>query len=550
MIRPKTYYSRLRKQLTLALFLFLILPLLFYFIATLYKSHKFDLEKTVLNGTHLAEQRFEAISQYLDYQVNLLSTLAGMYSISSMTDQEHLEQLFLAVNKTDNLVDLHVIDSSGKQLSYVGPYRNQIKGKNYLDSEWFKEVLISGRHISDVFTGYRNISHLVVAVTDPLKTYVLRATINSDTFNSFLLRAQQGPRDDAFIINRQQEFQTPSLLGVQKLQPDEQALLEFHEGIATLKIGSFQYTTKWMKDGHWLLVIKSEIISSIWKGNIDPYSFLMMLGIILLLLTSSFFLSNYVVNKMEFHARKQANLDHQMLQVDKMATVGRLAAGIAHEINNPLQMIVNQAGWIRELLLEEDRDQVKNYEEYTEAINKIKYHIRRAGTITHRLLGFSRKMSTEKEFVNVNELIEETVSFVHNEALHKNIIIKQNLEKILPTTMTDGPQLQQVFLNVLNNGLDAIDQNGRVDITTSLDGDMICIEFADSGPGISPEVMEQIFEPFFTTKDPGKGTGLGLYICYDIMQKLGGKIEVSNRPEGGTLFRLTIPVKKLGRASK
>ena len=150
--------------------------------------------------------------------------------------------------------------------------------------------------------------------------------------------------------------------------------------------------------------------------------------------------------------KEYAALSLQFVQVEKMATVGRLAAGIAHEINNPLQMITNQAGWIGELLPDEDPALVKNLTEYQKAVEQIKHHVRRAGTITHRLLGFSRKMSSQQEKVQINDLVEETVSFVEREAGYNNITIEKNLAQNLPATMIDGPQLQQVFLNLINNG--------------------------------------------------------------------------------------------------
>ncbi|MBW1792040.1 MAG: GHKL domain-containing protein, partial [Deltaproteobacteria bacterium] len=195
-------------------------------------------------------------------------------------------------------------------------------------------------------------------------------------------------------------------------------------------------------------------------------------------------------------------------------------------------------------------DCIKNLDEYQEAIKKIRYHVRRAGNVTHRLLGFSRKISAEKECVNINEILEETVSFVENEAKNNNILINRNLNENLPKTMTDGPHLQQVFLNLFNNALDAIEQNGSIDITTREDKKFIFVEIADSGPGIDPKIMNQIFDPFFTTKDPGKGTGLGMSICYDIMKKLGGSIRVKNRKEGGAIFSLAIPIRDRSQSSE
>ena len=296
-----------------------------------------------------------------------------------------------------------------------------------------------------------------------------------------------------------------------------------------------------------LIMVKSKISESLQLYIESRNRHLYIIGVIsVIILTGAMILSIFLVGKLEQTDRQRADLDHQMVQVEKMATVGRLAAGIAHEINNPLQMITTQSGWIEELLPEEDSEKVKNLEEYKKAIDRIRFHAKRAGTVTQRLLGFSRKMSSEKEFVNINELIEETISFVDNEAINKEITIELKLAEDIQSTMTDGPQLQQVLLNVLNNGLDAVDEGGKIDISTKLLHNSIIIEFADNGPGISRDVKRQIFDPFFTTKDPGQGTGLGLYICYDIMKKLGGNIDAKNGADGGAVFTLVVPVRRLG----
>ena len=551
MHKKKMYYSRLRRGLIAAFFIFILVPTLFVSWVTIYNLRKCAIQRIETFGVRMAEDRNDAINQYLNQQIMLLSTLAGMYPIKIMGEQAHLDRLFIAVNERGDVVDLHVIDAAGVQLAYVGPYRSSIQGKNYKDAPWFKEALVAGKHVSDVFTGYRNVPHLVVAVTDPLKTYVLRATINSEKFNALLLRAQIGPSGDAYIVNRHGEFQTSSLQEVTALAPEEKGFLEYHEGTSTRTIGSFLYTTSWMKDGQWLLIIKSKLSESLGTFNERRNNSLMIIAAsVIIFLGSAVVLCRYMVGRLERDDRRRADMDHQMVQVEKMASIGRLAAGIAHEINNPLQMITNQAGWIEELLPDEDPKAVKNLDEYRDAVTKIKYHVRRAGTITHRLLGFSRRMSAEKECVSVNELIEETVSFIENEATTHNIIIEQLLDKDLPTTMTDGPQLQQVFLNLLNNCLDAVEQNGRITITTKADDTAIFIGFADSGPGISADVMKQMFDPFFTTKDPGKGTGLGMSICYDIMKKLGGKIEVKNKKTGGAIFTLTLPLKNLSESGQ
>ena len=156
--------------------------------------------------------------------------MVGMYPVSFLGRQENLDNLFIAVNKTGSIVDLHVIDSSGNQLAYVGPYAQSLIGKNYYDAQWFQDVLIKGSHVSDVFLGFRNVPHFVVAVADPLKTYVLRATINSEQFNKLLLSSQIGPHGDSFIVNREGMLQTPSRAGLTELNSEDRLLLEHHEG--------------------------------------------------------------------------------------------------------------------------------------------------------------------------------------------------------------------------------------------------------------------------------------------------------------------------------
>ena len=545
------YYSKLQSFLTIAFLVVIIIPTLTITSITTHNFKKYAIKKISINESRIIEHRADVIGLFLKQQEHLLSTLAGIYSIDYLSKQENLDSLFMAVNSSGDIVDLQVIDSSGEQLTYVGPYRSNIAGKSYNKSPWFQEVLISGRHISDVFLGYRNKPHFVVAVTDPLKLFVFRATINSELFNSLLRSAQIGPSGDAFIINRNAEFQTSSLQGKKVVTPEEKKFLEYHEGTAAYVSGFNIYATRWINDGQWLLIIKSKI-----EDSLGPFYENRNLNFIIISITSilalsfAYMASLYMVSKIRKTDRERANIDHQMVQVEKMATIGRLAAGIAHEINNPLQMITTQSGWIEELLPEEDPNCIKNLEEYTEAIKKIRYHVRRAGNVTHRLLGFSRKISAEKECVNINEIIEETVSFVENEAKNNNIVINRNLNKALPKTMTDGPHLQQVFLNLFNNALDAVEQNGSIDITTRVDKKIIFVEIADSGPGIDPKIMNQIFDPFFTTKDPGKGTGLGMSICYDIMKKLGGAIRVKNRKEGGAIFTLAIPIIDRGQSSE
>ncbi|MCJ7602804.1 MAG: ATP-binding protein [Desulfobulbaceae bacterium] len=493
------------------------------------------------------ENRKQVITIFLDDQRELLSQLMRLYSYDDLKDQTQLERIFAAVAATGFIVDMDVIDAAGRHVAYVGPYREKLIGKIYKNEKWFKDVMLKGKHISDVFLGYREVPHFVMAVADPQRKWVLRATINSEFFNNLLQSAWIGETGDAFVVNRKGELQTPSRFGDNSLSAGEKTLLVYHEGTAVIEIDEFIYVTSWLKNREWLLIVKLRTSSVLeifyYARNMD---FLTISIAILVVVTVATLIAHLMVNKLEMADRERVSLDSQMLQVEKMASLGRMAAGVAHEINNPLQLITDQAGWIGELLDEEDPQILMNFNEYRKAIDKIKSHVARASGVTHRLLGFSRKMDAEKAAVNINRLIEEVISFLENEAFNNHIAINKHLQKDMPAIMTDAAQIQQVLLNILNNSMDAIEKNGAIDITSQVEGQNIILTFEDTGPGIRPEIMDKIFDPFFTTKAPGKGTGLGLSICYTIIQSLGGKIEIQNRKKGGAVFTVKLPVVKQG----
>ncbi len=567
------HYKRVWLRL-MGVFCFLtIVPVTILILVTTTSLREAAIDKIEVSVGRLIEHKKDVIALFLKEKEDLLTMMVGMYPVSFLGVQENLNTLFIAVNKTGSIVDLHVIDSSGKQLAYVGPYAKSLEDKNYYNTQWFQDVLIGGSHVSDVFLGFRNVPHFVVAVADPLKTYVLRATINSDQFNKLLLGSQMGPNGDSFIVNTDGVLQTPSRSGQTELNGEDRLFLEHHEGtkifkreesgvisgednsasvhfegISISKKNETMVATRWVKDGQWCLIVKALIDDSLGPFyTVSKNIFTVIISTSAVFLVIAGILISYFLRRIEGEDRNRAELGHQMVQMEKMATIGRLAAGIAHEINNPLQMITSQVGWIGELLPEEEPGKVKNLDEYQKSVEKIKQHVRRAGSITHRLLGFSRKLSAEKENVQLNDLIEEAISFVEREVGYNNIVIVRKYAENLPGTTTDGPQLQQVFLNLINNAIDEIGKDGILQIRTFVDDNKnLVAEFADSGHGIRPENLKRIFDPFFTTKDPGKGTGLGLYISYDIVKKLGGTISVANRDSGGAVFTIVLPIVNLG----
>ena len=230
---------------------------------------------------------------------------------------------------------------------------------------------------------------------------------------------------------------------------------------------------------------------------------------------------------------------HQVEYSNKLASIGRLAAGVAHEINNPLAIINEKAGLMRDLV--EAIPDMPRRDRLLAATESVQKSVGRCKAVTHRLLGFARHMDVQHETIELGALLDEVYGFLGKEAEYRNLSVTFNIPKDLQPIVSDRGQLQQVFLNILNNSFAAVPDGGRIDISAADEGaDKVAVTIADNGVGIPKDNLERIFEPFFTTKQ-GSGTGLGLSITYGIVNKLGGKILVDSEPGRGTSFKVILP---------
>ena len=226
----------------------------------------------------------------------------------------------------------------------------------------------------------------------------------------------------------------------------------------------------------------------------------------------------------------------QPIQSDRLATLGELVAGVAHEVNNPL----TGASGITQLLLRQELD-----EPVREDLVLVYAEVNRAARIVQNLLAFARQHPPEQSYISMNEILQRVVDLRSYELRVNNIELITDLSPDLPMTMGDTSQLQQVFLNIVINAEQAMAKasgQGRLQVTTRLDEGNIEIIFADDGPGISATYLSRIFDPFFTTKGQGQGTGLGLSICYGIIQEHHGEITASSKEGQGATFTVKIPL--------
>jgi two-component system NtrC family sensor kinase len=256
-------------------------------------------------------------------------------------------------------------------------------------------------------------------------------------------------------------------------------------------------------------------------------------------------ITRFMISAIKKRDREADQLSKQLMQAGKLAAIGQLSAGVAHEINNPLAIVLTE----RQLLLDAAAGhpiQPAEFEnQFQDSMNQIDIQVQRCKRITHNLLRFSRRTESVLETVDLNRFIKEVIELMEREARAGGIEFFAELDESLPPLVSDISQLQQVFLNIITNAIDAHDAKpyGSIRIKTQANenNNGVTITFRDTGSGIAPENIEKIFDPFFTTKPVGKGTGLGLSICYSIMQQLGGGIAVRSEPGKGSDFTLKIP---------
>lgn len=234
-------------------------------------------------------------------------------------------------------------------------------------------------------------------------------------------------------------------------------------------------------------------------------------------------------------------MEAQLMQAGKMVAVGQLASGIAHQLNNPLATVAASAEFLAGLAQDEKLAALKELEPFPRHLQRIEEHVYRCKEIIQSLLKFARKEEIELAEVPLNDVIEEAIHLLGQRGRSSDKKIQKDYGEGLPPVRTNPHQLQQVFTNVILNALDAIEEQGTVSIRSFQEDGAVVVEVSDTGLGIPPEHLPRIFDPFFTTKSPGKGTGLGLYLCHQILESLGGEITVASRPGEGSTFSIVLP---------
>jgi len=514
------------------------------------------------NMKRIVEDHNNMIQSFLNERKANIEFVLNSFSYEELIQTDNLKKIYENIQKESNtFIDLGVFNESGVHMAYHGPY--QLSGKMYKNEEWFKEVIKEGCYISDIFLGFRRIPHFIIAVArkDFDRVWILRATIDSYMFNCLVKKVRIGKTGESYIINSKGILQTDRRSGGNLMDNDKsfeylpknsQNITTFinkdHSGI------SYLYATSWLKNNNWLLVVRQEkddAFKELRKVVYISIIIVIICGTIIIL--SAFYISDMIVKKLKKTESEKGHLEEQLIWAARLSEIGEMATGFAHEINNPLQVMKNEQALTQILLSEmkengliqesEQLDEIKN------SLDQINIQISRCAQITQSILNFGRQGNTMPCSIDLKEYLPEVIRMIENKANVTGINIIQSVDNDIQLIKANPGELQQIFLNLFNNAIDAIitmmpERGGQLLINVTNSGLFVSIEVTDNGCGISEDNMEKIFSPFFTTKPVGKGTGLGLSVCYGIIKSMGGKMNVKSKIGKGTCFTILLPAEK------
>jgi len=549
-LAPATRYIKLWRFAIILTSMISIIPLIVMTLFNYYHDQRAFSSEMNYKVSQILSNNKRTLEFLIEERQSALNLIVTVKDYDYLCSDEGLTLILRNLNQAfPGYIDLGIINAGGDQLYYSGPY--DLKGKNYKDQQWFHEVTLRGIYVSNVFMGYRNFPHFVITIKQenaPGDYFILRATIDMELINEQIYALDLDNETDAFIVNSEGILQTASKFhgGVLEkttinipLHSRNSVVIDEVESGRRMVTRGYAY----IQGTPFILMASTRIQNPLehWISRRSELVWFVVIATIIIFVIIVY-RSSYMVNRLRESDERRAKAFHNIEYTNKMATIGRMAASVAHEINNPLAIINEKAGLLKDIVTF-DKDFPKK-EKSLGLLDSVEKSVERCSKVTHRLLGFSRRMDVHKEMIDLEHLLKEVVGFLAKEAEHRNISINYNIPEDVPAIESDRGQLQQVFLNIINNGIAAVKDGGAIDIAVeSEDPGSVTVGIKDNGVGISKENLTNIFEPFYSTKGEF-GTGLGLSITKDIVEKLCGKIVVHSELNSGTEFKISLPVRQ------
>ena len=546
----RNYHRRLKHALFVGLLFAYLIPIT---LLTIYYNYEFNAnvhESSKVQLSAVADSRRNTIDLFMQKRIVNVFNLFHLKAFNLEPSQTLMESYLANLIRSDNtFVDVGLIDSRGIQTGYAGPYPH-LRNKDYSHEDWYKELIHQSKSyiITDLYLGLRRQPHFTVGVKQVVdgNYFVIRTSVYPDKLQDLLQDSGHGKQARGYLINREGIYQavTPGFGGLLEpaaFAPDmgkeaDVVAIRF-EGQALLAA----YTR--LKEVPWCLVM----FHSTAEVYREMYALrnIMLIGsavLVLVIMGIIWVIVGRVIHWTESLEQDRVELKSQLYHAQKLVSVGQLAGGVAHEINNPLAIIESEAGLIRDML-----DPSLALESSPGAIirelDEIDKAVHRAKSVTQKILSFVRRTDPQLIPCDINQLCDDVVSGVKEQEFKvSNITLVREYAPDLPELMLDPDLLRQVLLNLVNNASEAVTEGGVITLRTRREGDFVKISVADTGEGMTAEKTEKIFMPFFTTKEVGRGTGLGLPISLNIVEGFGGRIEVRSTPGAGSEFTVVLTV--------
>jgi two-component system, NtrC family, sensor kinase len=536
------YFRRLFNSIVVALLAASFIPLLVIGGGMYYHTLSILEQKTLAAlDAEISEHR-EAIDQFLTERTMDLKLLSSNLGFDYLTAPGNLKKAFDTLRKElPCFSDMGVIDDQGRHRAYTGPY--DLLSKNYKDTPWFKAIQQREVYVSDVFMGFRNDPHFIIAVKQMTSEgfWILRATVDTAYFEGLVAEVLSKRDGDSYIINRDGIYQTAPRWGGKIMGQSEVKYIEPFKGVRLEERGGRIVMMAWLEKAPWLCVaeFKREDIYSPLRHVRNIGIFVFVLGAMLIVLTV-ILTTNYLFSRLETKRRNIRFLDHQLQHSSRMASSMKLASGFVREVNETLSNIDLVLSLVDEvaqgdLSAEESRTEVR------ESLKQIRSELVRARRATDQFLKSTRSSLPVIREVRVQDLLDEIVEFLDRELHFNRITVRREYQDPLPPVQSDPSQLRQIFQNLIVNAVTAIGKDGVITLTAQGVEERVTIGVGDTGPGIPEWRLHKIFDPLFTIRPDG--TGLGLSIGAGILKKLGGKISVKSEMGKGSVFTVEIPTR-------
>ena len=530
------YLRSLNRNIILIIIIVSVIPLILV-SSTIYRQFRASYQEKVHDHLReLVQSHSQNIDNFLQEKLSDIRFLSDSCGRENLTDDTFLQERLAALQKDfgQDFVDLGVVNSQGEQIAYAGPFK--LGQADYSDSEWFQEAIQSDFFISDVFLGLRGLPHFIIAVRNNREGahWILRATIDFVAFTTLVENIRLGQTGFAFILNHEGKLQTTPKTKPSMDMIDSNTIYEEFLANQQISPGKIRIATKTdssrhkniyiaasIKNGDWLLVYQQRMADAFadLSKTFMITTALMFIGLIGIVIMA-FTLSRTIVQRVAKADAEKQMMSKKVVETGKLASVGELASGVAHEINNPIAIMVEEAGWIGDLMEEEEFEKSENRVEIEMAVEKIQYHGNRCKEITSKLLSFARKTDTTVHDVNINALLEELVALSSQRAKYGMVEIQTDFQEDLPSLRASTSELQQVFFNLINNAIDAMDpEGGTVTISSRQREHDLVINVSDTGKGIPEANLDRIFDPFFTTKPVGREPVWGFRSVMGLLKK-------------------------------